>query len=1355
MMKKKLEWIKRGICITLAGAMIICSDTTAFAADLSQHAQASLESDGTETNGGQTVDRASGQQEPTEVQQVSEEQETTENTQTSETTENTEATEKTEVTETSEITEATETTESGTEEAQRESNIKGSKPVDIIRVTGEHKYKVVSIGEDVVLPGYTILYTDGTTDTTGAEWVSDDMGIVQFDAGKTSVKALTPGVALLKIQVPGQSKSGEFRVIVKPQAPVSASLQSSTYDSAVLSWSKVAESDGYVISRKSEKDSDYTEIGKVAGNSNVTYEDRNGLVTGVKYAYHINPYIEYKDDSGVTQYAQSDTPAVISMTPVLGQVTATGAVANGCDSATVTWNLLPGANGYTIYRAAGSSNDFTEVGGAAETAASYTDQSLTAGTSYKYKVKAYRIVNNNKVYGDFSNVVTVTPVPQTSVLSLTSYDYKSVKLGWTQSGGAQGYVIERRKASESSFKKIATVGSGTKVSYVDKKVATGTKYVYRVRAYRVVNDKKVWSEYSNQLSATPTLQAPSVTVGNASYNSLSISWNKVAGADGYRILRSESLNGKYKTVKTSKSESVFTYTDKGLSVGQTYYYKVRAYRSVNGKNLNGTASTAGSGIAVPSAPKVGCEAAGATAVKLTWSKVDLPSGKGGYFIYQVVNGTEQRIKSCGSKATSYTVKNLTCGENYTFKVVAYAKNASGSKVQGAFSEAFTTTPQLLPVTIDTVEASNYNSVKVSWKASAAADEDFYLVYRATSKKGRYQEVGTVAFTGAAAAYSYEDANVTIGKRYFYKVSSCKTLPSGAVVKAKMSAAKSVVAAPGPTTVKLKASKSSSIKVTWRKVRASQASYVDGYAIYRSESENGKYKKVKTIANGTTTSYMDKGLVTGNTYYYKVRTYCVSGGKNIYGPYSPVASKRVVPGAPSITAASTSYDTVTVSWKKVTDSQGYVIYRSDSQTGKYARIKTVSGDKLSFANSGLKTGNTYYYKVRAFVKKDNKKIYGAFSGIQYAVPTLGKPTGLAASAVDNGQIKVTWTAVPGAKSYTVLRSTKETGKYKIATEICSTNSYIDANAKVGATYYYKVYAVRGSFKSEVSDCITAISASLELNVTSVTIKTGTNIKVTAKAKPATQIYWTSENSTIAIVTSEGVIYGLKAGTTNINASANGVTKKIAVTVKDKLENENKGIEISSTNGNVDFNAIRAAGYDYVMLRACYGTTEDSNFKKNLKNAKAAGLKVGVYCYAYAQNVNDAKNEADKVIGLLNGQTIDYPVVYMMDDERLLYNSLSKEQRDELVYKFRDELATAGKGYKFTLGISMTLMAKYPTKYLDTSKFAGMDIMVLNNRAENLGHGYFGTGNVAMWRYTQTGSVNGVSGNANIIIRYKTY
>ena len=64
---------------------------------------------------------------------------------------------------------------------------------------------------------------------------------------------------------------------------------------------------------------------------------------------------------------------------------------------------------------------------------------------------------------------------------------------------------------------------------------------------------------------------------------------------------------------------------------------------------------------------------------------------------------------------------------------------------------------------------------------------------------------------------------------------------------------------------------------------------------------------------------------------------------------------------------------------------------------------------------------------------------------------------------------------------------------------------------------------------------------------------------------------------------------------------------------------KGIDVSVHNGNIDFQKVKAAGYDFVILRAGYGreiTQKDSTFEKNYKNAKAAGLQVGAYWYSYA-------------------------------------------------------------------------------------------------------------------------------------------
>ena len=640
--------------------------------------------------------------------------------------------------------------------------------------------------------------------------------------------------------------------------------------------------------------------------------------------------------------------------------------------------------------------------------------------------------------------------------------------------------------------------------------------------------------------------------------------------------------------------------------------------------------------------------------------------------------------------------------------------------------------------------------------TSAGDEDGYIVYRSTSKKGSYKQIRTVKRKSGAMTGSYTDKTVKIGKKYYYKVVTYKNIAGGKVLRSSYSPAKGITASPSVTTVKIKSAGNESLKVTWKKVKASKNSYVKGYAIYRSTSENGKYRKIKTINKGTTTSYVDKGLVTGNTYYYKVRTFCTSGRKTIYSDYSEPASMQVIPGKPSIQVVAANYNTITVSWKKVEGCDGYRVYRATEKDGKYKSVKTCSSvNTLSYKNSKLETGKTYYYKVRAYVNKNGKKLYGNYSAVKQATPVLTKPTGLYAASIAENQIKLTWNAVDGAETYTVLRSTSENGTYRIATELCTTNSFVDYTAVTGKTYYYKIYAVRGAYVSATTDCVSVISSALEVSTTSVLIKTGTSVKVTATAKPYGVVYWTSSNSTIAVVSSDGTIYGLKAGTTTVKASANGITKEITVTVKDKLDTENKIIDISSDNGTVDFNAIKASGYECVMLRISKGTTADAKFQTNYNNAKAAGLKVGVYCYSVAQNAAQAKSEGDKVLNILNAQKLDYPVVYVLDDMSLLYNNVTATQRIDFINAFKTEIIDGGKQYKFALGINQKLLQQYPGKYVDTSKLTGTDLWIINYRAESLGSGYQGKGNVAMWRYTNQGTVNGVNGKVNISIRYKTY
>ncbi len=87
----------------------------------------------------------------------------------------------------------------------------------------------------------------------------------------------------------------------------------------------------------------------------------------------------------------------------------------------------------------------------------------------------------------------------------------------------------------------------------------------------------------------------------------------------------------------------------------------------------------------------------------------------------------------------------------------------------------------------------------------------------------------------------------------------------------------------------------SISLTWDKIDGAS-----GYQIYRATSKSGTYKLVKTITDGSTTTYKNTGLTLGKTYYYKVRAYTKSGTKKTYGSYSTVKSVRLTYSKPKYT-----------------------------------------------------------------------------------------------------------------------------------------------------------------------------------------------------------------------------------------------------------------------------------------------------------------------------------------------------------------------------------------------------------------------------------------------------------------------
>ena len=162
------------------------------------------------------------------------------------------------------------------------------------------------------------------------------------------------------------------------------------------------------------------------------------------------------------------------------------------NSTKVTWRAASGANGYDVYRSTSKYGNYTRV--ATTTYTNYTDSNLATGTTYYYKVRAYKNVGKIKNYGGYSYTSSGRPTLTTpSSFRTSALSRRRANTSWRGINGASGYEVLR---ATSKYGRYSCVVSTKSTSYTDSGLVKGRYYYYKVRAYRYVGKSKVYSNYS-------------------------------------------------------------------------------------------------------------------------------------------------------------------------------------------------------------------------------------------------------------------------------------------------------------------------------------------------------------------------------------------------------------------------------------------------------------------------------------------------------------------------------------------------------------------------------------------------------------------------------------------------------------------------------------------------------------------------------------------------------------------------------------------------------------------------------------------------------------------------------------------
>ena len=507
----------------------------------------------------------------------------------------------------------------------------------------------------------------------------------------------------------------------------------------------------------------------------------------------------------------------------------------------VKWGKKPLSTGYEVYRSEyvnGKWSGWTKIATITSNKSTYTDTKIKPGTTYRYTVRNVLDANIKSGFKATSGVVFLK-APTVKIANAAT----GVKVSWSKVAGAKNYVIYRaeyRNGAWSDWGAVNVVGEVN--SYVDKTAKTNTKYVYTVLA---VNGDSV-STYKESPEMV-YIAAPTVKIANAS-NGIKVSWNKISGATGYTIYRSEYANGKWsgwKNMGTAKADKS-SWTDKSVKSGVAYKYKVRTV-----KNKLASSYKASSAIRFLSVPTVKIANA-SDGVKVSWNKI---SGAKNYIVYRseytAKTKSWSKLKKIGTvgAVTSYVDKTAKSGVQYKYTVKA---------VNGKSNSTYKLSAQLLYLAAPTTKISNAsNGIKVSWSKSAGAKS--YAVYRSQydTKNKKWSSWSSVA-TAKSDKTSWTDKKAKAGVTYRYAV--CPV--NGKITSAKKATA-GLVRLQQPT-VKV-ANVNEGVKLSWNKISGAKS-----YTPYRSELVDGKWTSWEKLGSVKSCSFVDKTVVDGATYRYMVR-----------------------------------------------------------------------------------------------------------------------------------------------------------------------------------------------------------------------------------------------------------------------------------------------------------------------------------------------------------------------------------------------------------------------------------------------------------------------------------------------------
>ena len=449
-----------------------------------------------------------------------------------------------------------------------------------------------------------------------------------------------------------------LNVTTNPNTPTGMKCVAKTSSEIKLQWDKNTSADGYMIDVYDG--TKWKPIKTFTSNANTSF-DIKGLKASLTYKFRMRAY---KTFGSVTEYSDA---VYLNVTTNPNTPTGMKCVAKTSSEIKLQWDKNTSADGYMIDVYDGTKwkpiKTFTSNANT-----SYDIVGLHAGTTYKFRLRAYKAFGSVTEYSAYSAELNVTTDPSVitgAVLGGRAAD--ALRVNWNKNTSADGYIVEMYQGE--NWVSVAKITDNSTTTFRKAGLAPSTVYKFRVRAYKIDGKAELYGNYSSTVTArtNPSVITGAVLGGRAA-DALRVNWSKNTSADGYIVEMYQGEN--WVSVAKITDNSTTTFRKAGLDASTVYKFRVRAYKMDGTTALYGNYSstvTARTNPSVMTGVKIGGVAN--DALRVNWNKNASAQG----YIIEMYQGEKwvRVAKITDNNTTTFRKAGLAKNTTYKFRVKAY------------------------------------------------------------------------------------------------------------------------------------------------------------------------------------------------------------------------------------------------------------------------------------------------------------------------------------------------------------------------------------------------------------------------------------------------------------------------------------------------------------------------------------------------------------------------------------------------------------------------------------------------------------------------------------------------------------